>query len=70
MNRSTDSSERLYFQSERFFQDSGGWYFTTRESGDSGPFATRPLAESELLMFLRTQIGLRIDAWDTPGASR
>ena len=36
--RHTDSQERTFFRSERFFQHDGYWYFNTREGTIEGPF--------------------------------
>ena len=69
MNRRDDSAERCYFQTERFFSANEQWYFSTRETADQGPFNSRPSAEEEFNVYLKTQVGIR-DAWDTPGASR
>jgi hypothetical protein len=69
MNRRTDEQPtRTYFRSDRFFAVGGQWFFTTRESGDQGPFESRALAEAALLEFLSTHGGRPNTGWDVPGA--
>ena len=70
MNRKDDSAGKHVFQTERFFSANKQWYFSTRETPDKGPFDSRGDAEWELHMYLKTQVGIRTNAWDTPGASR
>ena len=41
------------FRSERIFNANGGWYFSTREEMEVGPFSDRPEAHAALLEFLR-----------------
>ena len=36
--RRAGEASRSYFRSDRFFRDSGGWYFTMRDRGCVGPF--------------------------------
>ena len=69
MNRKDDQTEKYFFQAERFFSANKQWYFSTRDTADHGPFNSRPIAEDELNIYLKTQIGIR-NAWDTLGASR
>ena len=70
MNPKDDPAEKHFFQTERFFSANQQWYFSTRETVDQGPFSSRPIAEHEFNMFLKIQIGIGSDYWDTPGASR
>ena len=69
MNRKDDPAEKHFFQSERFFSANQNWYFSTRETADQGPFNSRPIAEENCNVYIKTQVGIR-NAWDTPGASR
>ena len=68
-NRKDNSAERCFFHTERFFSANKQWYFSTRETADQGPFDSRPTAECEFTVYLKTQVGIR-DNWDTPGGSR
>ncbi len=68
MNRPNDPTDKVFFRSERYFESNGQWYFSTRETKDQGPFATRELASFELYAYLKTHAGVQTDSWDTPGA--
>ena len=70
MHRVNDPENKAYFQSDRFFESNGQWYFSTRETPDQGPFVSRDLAAWELNAWLKTHIGIQTDAWDTPGVTR
>lgn len=50
-----DSKPVSCFRTNRFFRVSGGWYFTTREGADFGPFQSREEAEGKLSRYLDTQ---------------
>lgn len=52
-NRLTDLSAKEYPRTDRFYCDSGLWYFRTREGTDVGPFRYRCEAESMLVRFLQ-----------------
>ena len=69
-HRTTDTTEVRTFQTDRFFESNGQWYFVTREKADQGPFVTRDLAQYELSVYLRTFVGIPQDAWDRPGGAR
>lgn len=49
---------------------SNQWYFTTRESGDLGPFPSQDEAKNALHQYLRDLGVLPAKAWDVPGADR
>ena len=68
--RSTDTETVRAFQTDRFFESNGQWFFFTRETSEQGPFPTRTSAEHELSVFLRTHIGVPQDVWDQPGMNR
>ncbi len=68
MQRTNDPDTAHFFQTERFFSANMQWYFSTRETGDKGPFNSRAAAEEELTGYLM-QFGLNANPWDTPGAS-
>lgn len=51
MRKGEESKTR--FRGERFFQEGGKWYITTREGKLLGPTLTRADAEQELMMYLR-----------------
>ena len=40
-------------RNERFFCIAGGWYFSTREDLQIGPFPSKDQAEIEFTMFIR-----------------
>lgn len=68
--RASDSEVKSVFQSDRFFEADGQWYFSTRETPDQGPFLSRELALRECAMFLKTHVGVPQDIWDRPGGTR
>lgn len=46
----------LYTRSERFVKREEGWYYTTRENVDMGPYADKSEAQMALVYFIeRTQ---------------
>ncbi|MEP1593317.1 MAG: DUF6316 family protein, partial [Halieaceae bacterium] len=51
--RSTDKSAFAKFRPQRFFKDSGKWFFHTREGTFEGPFERRSEAESRLEDYIR-----------------
>jgi len=53
--RATDVEPVKCFRSDRFFVVAGGWYFTTREGEEFGPFPSRAEAERRLARYLDTQ---------------
>ena len=68
-HRNDDDVQKHFYQSERFFSVNRQWYFSTRETRDRGPFKSRAGAEQELVIYLKTSIGVNVDTWGTPGAS-
>ena len=46
--RKDDVSDRVYFRSERLFQQGGAWYFNTREGKVAGPFVSRGICNAHL----------------------
>ncbi|MEM7078871.1 MAG: DUF6316 family protein [Pseudomonadota bacterium] len=67
--RASDPETTSIFQSDRFFEADGQWYFSTRETPDQGPYLSRELALRECTAFLRTQVGVPADIWDRPGGT-
>jgi len=55
MRRATDSEDRHWFRSDRFFTSDGAWFFTTRENANFGPFTRFPDAQQSLRRYLETQ---------------
>ncbi|EKF73067.1 thiolase [Alcanivorax hongdengensis A-11-3] len=51
--RKEDEQKKLWFRSDRFFNEGGKWYFSTREETVEGPFDSRADAEQELMMYIR-----------------
>ena len=54
MTRQSDTDERAHFQTSRFFNANGAWYFATREGDDHGPFESLEDAEEQLDVYLFT----------------
>jgi len=57
--RQTDSEPTHRFRTDRYFVVSGGWYFTTREHEDFGPFDNKDEAVTRLADYLDTQTIMR-----------
>jgi uncharacterized protein YchJ len=54
MSRKTDGKDqKTHFQMERFVQQNGQWFYTTREGEEKGPFDSREDAEGELITYIR-----------------
>jgi len=54
MPRKTDGdSASFHFQSNRFVQQNGQWYYMTREGDERGPFDSRRDAEGDLIFYIR-----------------
>ncbi len=54
MSRKTDGdNEKMHFQMERFVQQNGQWYYTTREGDEKGPFDSKQDAEGDLIAYIR-----------------
>ena len=54
MPRSTDSEDKkVFFRMDRFFQQNGEWYYTTRDGEQRGPFEDKDDAEGDLILFIR-----------------
>ena len=51
--RDDDQTDKTFFTSDRFFNEGGKWFFTTREGDMKGPFDSRADAEQELMLYLR-----------------
>ncbi len=55
MSRKDEADDgRLYFQMDRFMEQAGEWYYTTREGEERGPFKNRNDAEMDLIAYLQT----------------
>ena len=52
MSRKNDDDDKLHFQMDRFLQQNGEWFYTTREGEERGPFVTKEDAEGDLLAFI------------------
>lgn len=54
MSRKEDgAADKLYFQMDRFVQQNGEWYYTTREGEERGPFESRADAEGDLILYMQ-----------------
>lgn len=54
MSRDSDGEdERVHFQSNRFVQQNGEWFYTTRDGQERGPFEDKEDAEGDLILYMR-----------------
>ncbi|MDF1629365.1 MAG: DUF6316 family protein [Alcanivoracaceae bacterium] len=53
MGKRQGDDNKTFFNSDRFFNEGGKWFFTTREGQLRGPFDSRKDAEQELMLYLR-----------------
>ena len=54
MTRKEDGvNSKQYFQMDRFVQQNGEWYYTTRECEERGPFLSKEDAKGDLLAYIR-----------------
>lgn len=54
MGKRKGDDNKTFFNSDRFFNEGGKWFFTTREGQLMGPFDSRKDAEQELMLYLRS----------------
>ena len=56
MTRTTDThNEKFYFQTGRFVQQNGEWFYTTREIEERGPFTDIEDAKEDLDVYISYQ---------------
>ena len=53
IKRSSDSEPGTFFRSDRFFQETGKWYFLTREGTVEGPFDDPAKAKDRLESYIK-----------------
>lgn len=53
MGKREGDDNKTFFNSDRFFNEGGKWFFATREGQLMGPFDSRKDAEQELMLYLR-----------------
>lgn len=53
MKRKDDSDKHVSFRTNRMFEQSGSWFFKTREEGHLGPFDDELEASTQLEVYLR-----------------
>lgn len=54
MSRKEDGENgKLYFQMDRFVQQNGEWFYTTREGEERGPFESRADAKGDLILYIQ-----------------
>lgn len=54
MSRKEDGdNDKRYFQVDRFYQQNGEWFYTTREGTERGPFESKEEAEGDLIVYVR-----------------
>jgi len=51
-NRSGDT-KKSWFRSERVYYAAEGWWFSSRENSEEGPYDSLADAEAEVLIYLR-----------------
>ena len=56
MGRMTDSVAKTHFQMDRFVQQNGEWFYTTREGEERGPFISKADAEGDLSAYIRSKL--------------
>jgi len=56
-------AERPWFRSERYYHTGDGWWFTTREEDELGPFATQDDAKTELTQYIQS---IQVDKGSQP----
>jgi hypothetical protein len=53
MPRKTDGDDKKFvFQTNRFVQQNGEWFYMTREGAQRGPFQSREEAEADLVFYI------------------
>ena len=57
MGKREGDDNKTFFNSDRFFNEGGKWFFTTREGQLMGPFDSRKDAEQALMLYLRNLKG-------------
>ena len=54
MGRDSDTKdEKMHFQMNRFVQQNGQWFYTTREGEERGPFDNKSDAQGDLLEYIQ-----------------
>ena len=53
MYRTGESDDKTWFRSERFFRVADGYYFSTREGTDVGPYKSKDTAEKGLDLYIQ-----------------
>ncbi len=54
MSRKSEKEDyKLYFQMDRFMEQLGEWFYTTREGEERGPFKNKKDAEKDLIDYLQ-----------------
>lgn len=53
MSHRVGEGDRTHFRSDRFYQENGKWFFSTRENFMNGPFDSKKEAEAELTLYMR-----------------
>ena len=51
--RSSDKDDKSWFQTDRFFEHDGKWFFSTREGTTEGPFGDRLQAQKRLEAYIK-----------------
>ena len=54
MGRKTDGQDpKVHFQSSRFLQQNGEWFYMTRDGQERGPFEDKEDAAGDLILYIR-----------------
>lgn len=54
MSRKEDGDDdKMHFQMDRFIQQNGEWFYTTREGEERGPFDSKEDAEGDLILYIQ-----------------
>lgn len=51
--KADDDDELVHFQSSRFVQQNGEWFYVTRDGEERGPFVDKADAEGDLILYMR-----------------
>ncbi|QFU76994.1 hypothetical protein EY643_15800 [Halioglobus maricola] len=63
--RKSDKSDKSWFQTDRFFEHNGQWFFTTREGSTEGPFGDKLQAQARLETYIKVANSGILDAQAT-----
>ena len=50
--KTDDDKQKFHFQTDRFVQQNGEWFYVARDGEERGPFKTKADAESDLIFYI------------------